>query len=88
MKMVERQHDMMRPRSIIERLNADGIGGLTEYALHRLLKTGAIPSRKPGKCYIVSYANVLDYLRCADGGDIVPPPPMTGYTGIRRVERG
>lgn len=81
---IEPQCDMMRPRSIIERLNAEGVGGLTEYALYRLLKTGAIPARKPGRCYLVSYANVLDYLRCADGGDIAQPPQI----GIRRIERG
>lgn len=75
--------DMMRPRQIIERLNADGIGGLTEYSLYKLLNTGIIPARKPGRSYIVSYQNVLEYLQCADGtGDIVPPPG-----GIGRIER-
>lgn len=54
--------DMMRPRQIIERLNADGIGGLTEYSLYKLLNTGIIPARKPGRSYIVSYQNVLEYL--------------------------
>ena len=81
----EHQRDMMRPRNIIDRLNAEGIGGLTEYALYRLLKTGAIPARKPGRCYLVSYSNVLDYLRCSDGGDIAPPPSVAGYTDVRRA---
>ena len=70
------QRDILRPRAIIERLEAEGIGGLTEYALYRLLKTGEIPARKPGRCYLVSYKAVLDYLHCADGGDIVTPPPV------------
>ena len=75
------QNDMMRPRKIIERLRVEGIGGLTEYSLYGLLKRGEIPSRKPGRCYLVSYRAVLDYLRCVDGGDIIPPPQI----GIRRV---
>lgn len=84
--MKHEQRDMMRPRNIIDRLNAEGIGGLTEYALYRLLKTGAIPARKPGRCYLVSYSNVLDYLRCSDGGDIAPPPPVAGHTDTLRVD--
>lgn len=78
---IEPQCDMMRPRAVIERLEAESIGGLTEYSLYGLLKRGEIPSRKPGRCYLVSYRAVLDYLRCVDGGDIIPPPQI----GIRRV---
>lgn len=81
----EQQHDMMRPRSIIERLDAEGIGGLSEYALYRLLKTGAIPARKPGRCYLVSYTNVLEYLRCIDGGDIAQLPQMVEQPSVRRL---
>ena len=81
----EQQHDMMRPRSIIERLNAEGVGGLTEYSLYKLLKTGAIPARKPGRCYLVSYANVVDYLKCADGGDIAQPLQRLEQPTIRRL---
>lgn len=80
------QRDILRPREIIQRLETEGVGGLTEYTLYRLLKTGEIRSRKPGRCYLVSYQAVLDYLRCADGGDIAPPPSLAGYTGIRRVD--
>ena len=57
------QRDILRPRAVIERLEAEGIGGLTEYSLYGLLKRGEIPSRKPGRCYLVSYRAVLDYLR-------------------------
>lgn len=71
---METERDMMHPREIVKRLYDDGIGGLTEYTLYKLLKSGAIPARKPGRCYIVSYANVLNYLQCAGGGDITPPP--------------
>lgn len=70
------KRDILRPRAIIQRLEAEGIGGLTEYSLYGLLKRGEIPSRKPGRCYLVSYQAVLDYLRCADGGDVVPPSPV------------
>ncbi len=78
------KRDILRPRAIIQRLEAEGIGGLTEYSLYGLLKRGEIPSRKPGRCYLVSYQAVLDYLRCADGGDIMPPPVAGGTT--RRLE--
>lgn len=86
MKMDSAQ-DMLRPRAVIDRLNREGIGGLTEYTLYRLLKTGAIPARKPGRCYLVSYAAVLDYLRCAGGGDIVPPQPGRGILEFPAVGR-
>lgn len=76
--------DIMRPRAVIERLEAEGIGGLTEYTLYGLLKRGEIPSRKPGRCYLVSYAAVLDYLHCLDGGDVTAPP-VAGVGSIRRV---
>lgn len=79
------QRDIMRPRAIIERLEAEGIGGLTEYSLYVLLKRGEIPSRKPGRRYLVSYKAVLDYLHCLDGGDITPPPVAAGT--IRRLGR-
>ena len=86
MKMDSAQ-DMLRPRAVIDRLNREGIGGLTEYTLYRLLKTGAIPARKPGRCYLVSYAAVLDYLRCAGGGDIVPPQQGRGILEFPTVGR-
>ncbi len=79
--------DMLRPRAVIARLNREGIGGLTEYTLYRLLKTEAIPARKPGRCYLVSYAAVLDYLRCSGGGDIVPPQQGHGILEFPAVGR-
>lgn len=79
------QRDIMRPRAVIERLEAEGIGGLTEYTLYGLLKRGEIPSRKPGRCYLVSYKAVLDYLHCLDGGDITPPP-VAGVGTIRHLK--
>lgn len=79
------RRDIMRPRAVIERLKAEGIGGLTEYSLYGLLKRGEIPLRKPGRCYLISYQAVLDYLRCADGGDIIPPSPVAAGE-YRRVE--
>lgn len=30
------QRDILRPRAVIERLEAEGIGGLTEYSLYGL----------------------------------------------------
>lgn len=79
------QRDILRPRAVIERLEAEGIGGLTEYSLYGLLKRGEIPSRKPGRCYLVSYQAVLDYLHCLDGGDITPPH-VAGVGTIRHLK--
>lgn len=85
---IEPQCDMMRPRRIIERLNSEGVGGLTEFTLYKLLKSGAIPARKPGRCYLVSYAAVLNYLQCTDGGDIAQPPRMADKPTIRCYTNG
>lgn len=68
--------DFMKPRPIIARLRAEGVAKMSEYGFYLLLKTGKIPSRKVGRDFLVSYQAVLDYLRCADGGDIVPLPPV------------
>ena len=85
---IEPQWDMMPPRKIIRRLYDEGVGGLTEYTLYRLLKSGVIPSRKPGRCFLVSYESVLNYLRCTDGGDIAQPPRMTDKPTIRCYTNG
>ena len=78
--------DVTKPRPIIARLRAEGVAKMSEYGFYLLLKTGKIPSRKVGRDFLVSYQAVLDYLRCADGGDIVTPPPVAGVGGIRRVD--
>lgn len=83
--MKPEQRDMLRPREIVQRLNDDRVGGLTEYSLYRLLHTGAIPARKPGRCYIVSYQAVLDYLRCTDGHGDITPPPVAETGSIRPI---
>lgn len=72
--------NVMKPRPIIARARSEGYE-LSEYALRTWLRTGAIPSRKIGRDYLVYYPNVIAFLTCSGGGDVTPPPenPFHGW---------
>ncbi len=71
-------------REAVERAKQDGFP-VSECALRRWIKTGAVPVRKAGKKQLLYYPNLLQFLKCEDGGDLIPVP-MVSLSGIRRVE--
>ena len=64
--------DMLTIKQTVERANAAGMP-ISEYTLRRWVKTGIIPVRTAGRAkYLIYYPNLERYLKCVDGGDIIP----------------
>ncbi len=63
--------DVITVREAVERSKADGIP-VSEYTLRRWIKQGNIPHRKAGNKILVYYPNLVKYLQCEDGGDVIP----------------
>lgn len=69
-------------REAIARAKAEGIP-VSETALRRWVKTGAVPVRRAGNKQLLFYPNLVRYLQCEDGGDNQPVADDPG--GIRRI---
>lgn len=69
-------------REAIARAKAEGIP-VSETALRRWVKTGAVPVRRTGNKQLLFYPNLVRYLQCEDGGDNQPVADASG--GIRRI---
>lgn len=76
--------DIMSISEIVERAKQDFLP-VSEYALRRWVRSGAIPARKIGKKYLVSYSKVVRYLSCEDGQDNTPIVAVAN-NGIRRID--
>lgn len=76
--------EMMKTRPCVKRANSEGFE-ISEYALRKLIHTGAIPVRKTGRDYLIYYPNLIRYLKCEDGGDN-QPATVAAAPGIRRVD--
>ena len=64
-------------RQAVARAKAEGIP-ITETALRRWVKSGAVPVRKAGAKQLLYFPNLVAYLRCEDGGDIKPAEAAAG----------
>lgn len=76
--------DIMSISEIVERAKQDLLP-VSEYALRRWVRTGAIPARRVGKKYLVSYSRLVRFLSCEDGQDNTPVAPVAAG-GIRRID--
>ena len=76
--------DVVTIREAVQRARTDGMP-VTEYALRRWIKTGAIPSRNIGTKVLLFYPNLVRYLQCEDGADNIPAT-VAAAPGIRRVD--
>ena len=63
--------DIMTIREAVTRAKAEGIP-ISEHTLRAWVKAGKIPVRLAGNKQLVSYANIIRYLSCEDGGDLAP----------------
>lgn len=59
-------------KETVERANKNGIP-ISEYSLRRALWSGAVPCRKIGRRYLISWDNFVKWVTCADGADNRPP---------------
>lgn len=75
--------DVLTIREAVARAKAEGIP-ISETALRRWVKSGAVPIRKAGNKHLIYFPNLMAYLRCEDGGDNRPATVAAG--GIRRVD--
>lgn len=69
-------------REAIAGAKAEGIP-VSETALRRWVKTGAVPVRRAGNKHLLFYPNLVRYLQCEDGSDNQPVADDPG--GIRRI---
>ena len=76
--------DVVTIREAVARAKAEGIP-VSETALRRWVKSGAVPVRKAGNKHLIYYPRLMAYLRCDDGGDNSPTAVAVG--GIRRVDK-
>ena len=75
--------DVLTFREAVARAKAEGIP-VSESALRRWIKSGAVPVRKAGNKQLLYFPNLEKYLRCEDGGD--NSSAMVAVAGIRRVD--
>lgn len=64
--------DIVTIREAVQRTKADGIP-VSEYALRQWIRLGVLPVRKAGTKNLLSYSNLVSYLRCENGQDNQPP---------------
>lgn len=76
--------EMVTIRQAVQRTKVDGLP-VTEFALRRWIKTGAIPVRNVGSKALLFYPNLVRFLQCVDGADNVPATNAAA-SGIRRAE--
>ena len=77
--------DVLTIRETVTRAKEEGIP-ISETALRRWVKSGAIPARKAGNKQLIYFPNLVKYLQCEDGGD--NNPATVAAAGIRRIEAG
>lgn len=64
-------------RGAVARAKADGLP-VSEYTLRGWIRAGRIPVRYAGCKTLLYYPNLVRYLRCEDGGDIMHPTMVAG----------
>ena len=75
--------DVLTIRETVQRAKEDGLP-VSEYTLRQWVKAGAVPVRKIGQKALIYYPNLVKYLQCEGGENVVPSIPAS--PGIRLVE--
>lgn len=76
--------DVLTIREAVQRARAEGLP-VSEYALRRWVKTGAIPTRQAGTKTLLYWPRLAAFLTCEDGCDNAPT--ILGKSpGIRRAD--
>ena len=73
--------DVVSIREAVQRARSEGMP-VSEFSLRRWIKTGAVPVRKAGNKMLLYYPRLVEFLTCADGGDI---RPLQESGKIRRI---
>lgn len=64
--------DIVTIREAAAKAKADGLP-VSEYCIRQWVRLGALPVRKAGSKNLLSYSNLVSYLRCENGQDNQPP---------------
>lgn len=73
--------DVVTVKEAVQRARSEGMP-VSEFSLRRWIKTGAVPVRKAGNKMLLYYPRLVEFLTCADGGDI---RPLQECGEIRRI---
>lgn len=73
--------DVVTVKEAVQRARSEGMP-VSEFSLRRWIKTGAVPVRKAGNKMLLYYPRLVEFLTCADGGDI---RPLQKNGEIRRI---
>lgn len=73
--------DVVTVKEAVQRARSEGMP-VSEFSLRRWIKTGAVPVRKAGNKMLLYYPRLVEFLTCADGGDI---RPLQESGEIRRI---
>ena len=76
--------DVLTIREAVRRSIDEGVP-VSEYALRRWVKTGAIPTRQAGTKTLIYFPRLVEFLTCVDGCDNAPAT-LGESPGIRRVD--
>lgn len=75
--------DIVTIREAAARAKTDGLP-VSEYCIRQWVRLGVVPVRKAGNKNLLSYSNLVSFLRCENGQDNQPPATVAA-SGIRRV---
>ena len=75
------QSDINTVPKLARRAKADGLP-ISEYAIRRLIKSGAIPARYIGPKPLASYSAIVRYFSCEDGCDNATVVPKVAEDSI------
>ena len=73
--------DVVTVKEAVQRARSEGMP-VSEFSLRRWIKTGAVPVRKAGNKMLLYYPRLVEFITCADGGDI---RPLQESGEIRRI---
>lgn len=76
--------DIVTIREAVRRAKSDGFP-VSEYTIRQWVRLGVLPVRMAGSKALLSYSNLISFLRCENGQDN-HPPMVAAAPGVRRVD--
>lgn len=64
--------DIVTIRQAAAKAKEDGLA-VSEYTIRQWVRLGVVPVRKAGSKNLLSYTNLVRFLRCESGQDNLPP---------------
>ena len=61
--------DVLKIKEAANRARESGMA-VSEYTIRRAIRSGQLPCRIIGRTYLISWNKFVEWVTCADGGDI------------------